>query len=66
MTHWTETVFYSIAHDCEMARINGFDDHGLAHWLEVPTGRGYRDRRAEALDRIMESIERGDLPGEVK
>ncbi len=66
MTHWDDVKMYSIFHDCEMARINGYDRHGLAHWVEIPTGKGYRDRRNEALEKIQESIEAGDPAGEVQ
>lgn len=66
MTSWTEVVGYSLAHDCEMARISGFDDHCQEHYTMVETGVGYRERRQEAVERLMESIEAGDPAGELK
>ena len=66
MTHWSERIYYSLAHDCDMARISGYDSESCCeHWIEIPTGRGFRDRRTEALERIQESIEAGDPAGEV-
>lgn len=66
MTHWTEKIGYSVAHDCDMARISGFDDRSQEHYLMIETGAGYRERRAEAVERLMESIEAGDPAGELK
>lgn len=66
MTHWTESTSYSVAHDCEMARIGGFDDHSHEHWMMIDTGAGFRERRQEAVERIMMAIEDGHEPGEVE
>ena len=65
MTHWTERTYYSLDVDCEVARISGFDERCQEHWELVETGRGYRDRRNMAVQRIMASIEAGDEPGQV-
>lgn len=65
MITWTDRSTYSIKHDCDMARISGFDDKHLEYWIEIPTGKGYAKRREEALLKIQESIEAGDQPGEV-
>lgn len=65
MISWTERIYYSIHYDCEVARLSGYDERHQEHWTEVETGRGYRDRRNDALQRIMASIEAGDLPGEL-
>ena len=51
--------------DCQVSRVSGFDDHHQEHWLVIETGRGYRDRRTAAVERIMASIEAGDEPGEL-
>jgi hypothetical protein len=66
MTHWQEVQSYSVAHDCEMARISGFDDHTREHWMMIETGAGFRERRQEAVQRIMDAIEDGHEPGEVE
>ena len=66
MTHWNERVYYSLAVDCEVSRVSGFDEHSQEHWTLVETGKGYRDRRNAAVERIVASIEAGDEPGEVK
>jgi hypothetical protein len=65
MLTWSERRFYSIKHDCEAARISGFDDHHQEHWMVIERGKGYADRRKDTVRIIMESIEAGDLPGEV-
>jgi hypothetical protein len=66
MITWTDRTFYSIAHDCDVARVSGFDDKHLEYWIEIPTGNGYAKRREEALLKIQEAIEDGDPPGKVK
>ena len=65
MITWSERTYYSMDLDCQVSRVSGFDDHHQEHWLVIETGRGYRDRRAAAVERIMASIEAGDEPGEV-
>lgn len=65
MTHWTEQVSYSLQHDCEMARISGFDDRSQEHFLYIETGRGFRERREQAILDIQEAIESGHEPGEI-
>ena len=63
---WNERKSWSIQHDCTMARISGFDDRNQEHWTMIETGKGYADRRKDAIEMLQESIERGDLPGEMK
>ena len=65
MITWSERTYYSMDLDCQVSRVSGFDDHHQEHWLVIEIGRGYRDRRAAAVERIMASIEAGDPPGEV-
>ena len=65
MTHWNERRYYSMDVDAEVSRVSGFDEHCQEHWMIVETGKGYRDRRNAAVDRIMVSIESGTAPGEV-
>lgn len=61
----SERIFYSINVDCDMSRVSGFDDHHQEHWIVIEHGKGYRERRNEALTRILESIEAGDPAGKV-
>ncbi len=65
MITWSDRRYYSLDYDCMVARVSGFDDNHQEHWTEIEAGRGYASRRTEALERIMESIERGDEPGEI-
>jgi len=58
MITWIDRTFYSIAHDCDVARVSGFDDKHLEYWIEIPTGKGYAKRREEALLKIH-GIDRG-------
>lgn len=66
MHHWGERVSYSVAHDCEMARISGYDDHAREHWVMIEIGAGFRERREAAIERIMHAIEDGNEPGQVE
>jgi hypothetical protein len=65
MHHWHERVYWSVSHDAEVSRLSGFDDHAREHWMIVEAGKGYRDRREEALLKIQDAIEAGHEPGEV-
>lgn len=65
MITWSERTHYSLALDCQVSRVSGFDEHHQEHWTVIETGRGYRDRRVAAVERIMASIEAGDPPGEI-
>lgn len=65
MITWSDRVYYSLDVDCQVGRVSGFDENHQEHWLEVEAGRGYRDRRLAAVEKIMMSIEAGDPPGEV-
>ena len=65
MITWSDRLHYDIDQDQTVGRISGFDDHHQEHWLVIHAGKGYADRRKEALLKIMESIERGDEAGEV-
>jgi len=65
MISWSERVRYDVQVDATVSRVSGFDDHHQEHWLVIDTGKGYRDRRAAAVLRIMASIEAGDPPGDV-
>lgn len=73
MLRWNDRRQWSISHDCEMSRVSGYDERGHEFWMQIPAGIGYRERRDEAVKRIMESIEEVDsggnavnLPGEVE
>jgi hypothetical protein len=66
MITWTERKYFSLQHDAHVSRVSGFDDKHLEFWMVIDTGKGYRDRRTAALERIMEVIADGKLPWEVK
>jgi hypothetical protein len=63
---WSDRVEYDINLDCDMARVSGFDENHHEHWMVVEAGRGYSQRRKEAVFALQESIEAGDEPGELK
>lgn len=68
MTHWTENIHFSIAHDDIMARVSGFDDRSQEHWALIKAGKGYggpEGRRRAALEKIQDSILAGDPPGRI-
>ncbi|HUX46034.1 MAG TPA: hypothetical protein VMV57_14900 [Terracidiphilus sp.] len=65
MITWSERTYYSMDLDCQVSRVSGFDDHHQEHWIVIEMGKGYRDRRLAAVERIMASIEARDPPGEV-
>lgn len=68
MTHWQEHISYRLSHDCDMAKISGFDELSQEHWVLIPhvdKTAPYRERRADAIELIQESIEAGDPPGEL-
>jgi hypothetical protein len=66
MTNWQERKFFSMQHDCTMARISGFDDRQQEHWLMIETGKGYAERRTEAIGKLRDAIVEGHIPGELK
>ena len=66
MITWTDRKSFSLQHDAFMSRISGFDDRNHEHWMVIEDGKGYRERREEALLAIQAAIEDGHLPGEVK
>ena len=65
MICWTDRVYYSVAHDDIVSRVSGFDENSQEHYMIVQGGKGYRDRRNEALLQIQDSIEAGEPAGEV-
>ena len=65
MITWNERQYFSLDHDAEVARISGFDQNHQEFWSIIETGKGYRDRRDEALQVIMSAIEDGNEPGQV-
>ncbi len=65
MVSWTDRVYYSVQVDAMVGRVSGFDDRSQEHWIIVEHGKGYRERRTAAVERIMASIEAGDPVGEV-
>lgn len=65
MTSWRDRTFWSIAHDCEMCRVSGFDDHGDEHFLAIDVGPAFKERREAAVIFMQEQIEAGHKPGEL-
>jgi len=66
---WQELNFYNPMLDAEAKRLSLFDSGGLEYFCVVNnpgSGRSWRERRAEILERLADAIERGDPPGEVK
>lgn len=58
--------FYSVELGEPAARLSMVNDHDQEFWVIVPTmGKGWRQRRDEALDTIDAAIESGEEPGEV-
>ena len=68
MTGFTEYRYWSPVLGCDASRLSVFDQHGAEYWsiIERPSmGKRYRESRQEALELIVEAIERGQEPGEV-
>lgn len=65
MTHWNDRVYFSVAHDANVARVSGYDEHSQEHFMIVETGKGFAERRRDALAKIQDAIEDGHEPGEV-
>ena len=66
MIRWDDWKYYSPAHDAIMARVSGFDERHQEHWCLIPAGKGYSQRRKDAVFAIMDHIEQGGEPGEVE
>jgi len=66
MISWIDRSYYSIAHDGQVARVSGFDEHHREFWMVIPKGKGYADQRRAAVEKLMEAIEEGHEPGEVE
>lgn len=66
MTSWNDRKYYSIEHDADVGRVSGYDTNHQEFWTVIMSGKGYVDRRNDAIVKIMESIEDGHEPGEVK
>lgn len=66
MITWTERKYFSLQHDAHVSRVSGFDDQHQEFYVVIEPGKGYAKRREETLLKIQESIEAGNLPGEVK
>lgn len=63
--HISEYHFYSFLHDAEVVRVSVWDAHGDEYWAIVPDGRDYAEKRAIAVDALVEAIEDEDkFPGE--
>lgn len=63
---YRELTLYSPLHDCEMTRLSMTDGRNGEYWMLVPRhGRGWRERRSEALQMLADAIASGCQPGEV-
>jgi hypothetical protein len=62
--HWSFRNYFSVARDADVSRVSVFDDWCVEHWREIECGKGYRERRKEAILDIMDAIESGHEGGE--
>lgn len=66
LPHFSEWFHYDITRDADVCRVSIADPAGREFFAVVPTdGKGYRDRRDDAVSAILTAIEAGDEPGEV-
>ena len=65
MISWQDRIYYDVGLDAQVARISGFDENHQEHWMIVDVGKGYADRRLQAVCTIRDSIEAGDPAGQV-
>ena len=63
MNHWRSRQYFSVADDCEVCRISGFDEHGQEHWTTIPVEKGFAARRRDVVLQIQEAIEGGHQKG---
>lgn len=64
--HFTEYEYYSPILDDDVCRISVADEHGQEFFAIVGVnGKGYRQRRDEAIDVILQAIQQGCAPGQV-
>lgn len=68
MPNYTEFTQWSVIHDSMIARVSMTDNHGREFFAILPDygERGYKERKAEALDALAYAIESGMQPGEVR
>lgn len=64
---YSEYEHYSPMFDAVMVRVSVASPEGREYWRLVPAdGKGYRDRRNEAIELCLEAIRLGLNPGEVR
>lgn len=64
---YSEFEYYSPFRDRQETRISVADEDGREYWTVVGVdGKGYRDRRNEAIDMCVRAIDLGCDPGEVR
>lgn len=64
---FSEFEAYSPIHDQTMTRVSVPDAQGREYWVLVPTyGKGYRERRNNAISLCEEAIAIGCDPGQVR
>lgn len=64
MSRFAEYRFYSMLHDADMVRVSLWDARGDEYFALVEDGRGYGDRRKEAVEFLEQAIDDQKLPGE--
>jgi hypothetical protein len=59
---------YSVKHGCEVAWIGVSEPGKQPHFTIIPNpgGKGWRDRKNDALHQLTQAIERGEEPGEIQ
>lgn len=60
----SEYRFFSLIHDDDMVRVSAWNKHGDEYFALVRDGRGYSDRREEAVQMLALAIEDGRPAGE--
>jgi hypothetical protein len=65
MTHWVQSEHFDIWTDEDMAQITGFDERAVGHWVKIPMGKGFRERRMHAIELIQKAIEAGHQSGQI-
>ena len=67
IVYFSEYTYYSLVHDCEVSRISVPDENGREFFAIVALeGKGYRERRSEAIQKCLEAMRAGCEPGEVR
>lgn len=68
MSTYQALRLYSITAGCEILRVSMCDERGGEFFVQINADMGakaLRQKKDEALDVIMDAMERGDEPGQV-